>query len=150
MSHKALRLLIEDISKQLGDDVEFTYARKSDFNLLRDKRYPFISLDPLSSSAVFADNNAFNYTKTWTINMAFYGLDQEGSDQDQYKRILDEMDVMVDSFVTKLNFTSQDDTITLSNISQQPFIKATDDILTGWYLSFNIQVPDNWNYCRDC
>lgn len=151
MSHKGIRSLIEITAKSLGDNIEFTYARKSDFNVLRDKKYPFIALDPLVSVATFSDNNTFNYSKTWTANMAFYDLDVESSDGDQYREILDRMDDLIDKFITKLNFTSQDvDGIIITSINQQPFVKATADILTGFFLSFNIQVPDNWDYCRDC
>lgn len=151
MSHKGIRYLIENISKALADDIQFTYARKSDFNQIRDKKYPFISLDPLSASSSFAVDNTFNYSKVWTAEMAFYGLDNAASDGDEYREILDEMDKLVDTFVTRLNFTSQDhDGLLITNINQQPFIKATKDILTGYYLTFNITVPDNWDYCNGC
>jgi len=81
VSHKALRLLIENTAKKLGDDIQFTYARTSDFNLLRNKRYPFISLDTPTVTASYTENS-FNYTKTWTCSMAFYELDKESSSQE--------------------------------------------------------------------
>lgn len=152
MSHKGIRLLIEDASKSLGDDIQFTYGRTSDFNLLRGKRYPFISCDPLSSAPVYAVNNVTNYMKAWSVQMAFYQLDKEHSDQNDYKLILDEMDALVDNFVNRLNtytFTQciDSDDIIITNISQQPFVKATADILTGYILSFTVTVSDKFNYC---
>lgn len=152
MSHKGIRLLIQDAAQSLGDDIQFTYARSSDFNVMRDKRYPFITLDPLSSVPVYADNNVSNYMKTWQAQMAFYQLDQEASSQEQYALILDEMDGYVDNFINKLNFYSDSQTINsnqivITNITQTPFIKATADILTGYILAFRLQVNDQFNYC---
>lgn len=157
MSHKGIRLLIEDTAKRLGDDIQFTYAKQSDFNILRDKRYPFISLDPLVASAGFAVNNTSNYTKVWSVSMAFYELDSVSSTQDEYAIILDEVDNLVDRFITKINEYGgtennnvfNEDNIIIQSISQQPFVKAMADVLTGYLVSFQIVVPDNWNYCID-
>jgi hypothetical protein len=151
VSHKGIRSLIETTAKSLGDDIQFTYARTSDFNAMRDKRYPFIALDTLSTNSQFAVNNSYNYSKTWLINMAFYGLDNRESIGDDYKKILDDMDVLVDGFITKLNVTTQDSAgLLITAINQVAFVKTTDDILTGFLLSFSITVPDNWNYCDGC
>lgn len=147
MSHKGTRLLIEDVSKSLGDNIKFTYARTEDFNVMRDKVYPFITLEPLNATASFTVNNVSNYMKVFNATLTFYQLDKESSIGDDYKKILDDMDHLVDQFITKLNFFSNNDEIIIQNINQQPFIKATADILTGWILTFQIVTPDNWNYC---
>jgi hypothetical protein len=148
VSHKGIRLLIENTAKSLGDDIQFTYARASDFNVMRDKRYPFITLDPLTANAEYSTDGTSNYTKTFNASMAFYGLDKEASIQEEYALILDEMDAYVDNFVQKLNLVDQP--ILISAINQTPFVKATGDVLTGFLLSFQIQVPDNYDYCADC
>lgn len=155
MSHKGVRKLIEDVAKQLGDDIQYTYARTSDFNNLRDKRYPFISTDPLNSAPFFSVNNTHNYTKRWSVQMAFYQLDNEASDQTQYAQILDEADDLVDQFINRLNLYAFErpelDGILITGISQTPFIKATADILTGYILTFTLETPDTFNYCGlDC
>jgi len=156
MSHKGIRLLIEDVAKSLGDDIQFTYARTSDFNNLRDKRYPFISLDPLTSVPFYAIDNTRNYMKRWAAQMAFYQLDNESSDQTQYAKILDEMDTYVDNFLNTLNMKAtglcvDSDDILITNMGQQSFIKTTADTLTGWILTLQIEVSDQFNYCEiDC
>lgn len=153
MSHKGIRLLIKDVAQSLGDDIQFTYARPSDFNVMRDKRYPFISMDLLSSSPAYAVDNVQNYTKTWTVQMAFYQLDNESSTQDEYSQILDFTDDLVDNFINKLNFYSlKSDQILITNIGQTGFVKVMADILTGHILTFNIQAMDDFNYCglNDC
>jgi hypothetical protein len=151
MSHKGIRLLIEKTAKSLGDDIQFTYARASDFNQLRNKRYPFISLGLLTANSSYAVNNAQNYTKVWSCNMSFFELDKAASIENEIALILDETDVLVDTFINRINFytTSQEGDIIITAINQTPFVKETADILTGQLLSFNIQVPDNWNYCEN-
>jgi len=159
MGHKGVRLLIETTSYSLGDDIQFTYARTSDFNIMTDKRYPFVSLDMVQASSSFAVDNSYNYVKVWACQMAFYQLDFEDSVQDEYAKILDFTDRLVDDFITKLNFYINNDTLTfgsdqivITNINQTPFLKSTKDILSGHILTFNLQVPDNWDYCanNDC
>lgn len=146
MSHKGIRLLIENTAKKLGDDIQFTYARASDFNMLRDKRYPFISLGLLSSGTIYSVNNTSNYFKTWNVTMAFYELDKMASIQSEYALILDSTDILLDSFIQKLN---RNDEITILAINQTPFVKDFTDILTGHILTFQLQVPDDWEYCAD-
>jgi hypothetical protein len=152
MSHKGIRSLIEDVSKSLGNDIQFTYARTSDFNQIRDKRYPFITLDPISAVPTFSVNNTSNYMKTWACSMAFYMLDKEASVESEYAEILDSTDTLVDNFINKLNFYAYNqcitsDEIVITSVNQTPFIKATADILTGHLLTFNLQVTDQFNYC---
>lgn len=149
VSHKSVRLLIESTAKSLADDIQFTYARTSDFNVMRDKKYPFITLDPLNSVPQFTQNGV-TYIKAWSCNMAFYQLDKEGSIQDEYAVILDQMSNYVDKFVNKLNLYSyQSDIITIENINQTAFIKATADTLTGYLLTFTLLAQDDFDYCAD-
>jgi hypothetical protein len=148
VSHKGIRLLIQDVAQSLGDDIQFTYARTSDFNVLRDKRYPFITLDPITAGISYADNDVSNYSKVWSLQLAFYQLDTAASLQDEYSKILDEVDGYVDKFINKLNFYSQQsDKIILTSINQTPFIKATADTLTGYIITMSVQVMDDFNYC---
>lgn len=149
MSHKGIRLLIQDTAQSLGDDIQFDYARTSDFNVTASsQRYPFITLDLLSAIPEYTVDGVSNYMKRWLCNMAFYGLDSSGSTQDEYEKILDDMDVLIDKFINKLNFYSLEaDTIIISSVNQQPFVKATSAILTGFTLTFQIQQSDQFNYC---
>jgi hypothetical protein len=152
VSHKGIRLLLEDTARSLGDDIQFDYGRTSDFNQLRDKRYPFISSGLFTAQPSFAVNNVTNYSKLWRGEVTFYNLDKEDSGQDQYALILDEMDDLLDRFVNKLNTYSYNTCITSDDIvitfgQQTAFIKATADILTGWIIPIEIRVTDDFNYC---
>jgi hypothetical protein len=151
VSHKGIVKLIEDTAKSLADDMQFSYGRASDVNMLRDKRYPFIALDPLRSSAEYAVDGTSNYSKSWIVNMAFYFLDKEESTQDEYRKLLDDADILVDQFINKLNFYSlKSDSIVITGISQDPVIKVMADIITGYIISFTITANDDFNYCYDC
>lgn len=152
MSHKGIRLLIQDVAKSLGDDIQFSYARTSDVNILRDKRYPFIALDLMPASATYATDDVQNYSKSWNASMAFYELDDMASTQEEYSKILDSTDELVDNFINKLNFYSlKSDSIIITSINQTPFVKQLADVLTGHILSFTITVLDDFNYCGfDC
>lgn len=153
MSHKGIRLLIQDAAQSLGDDIQFDYARTSDFNVTASaQRYPFITLDLLSAIPEYTVNGVSNYMKRWLCNMAFYGLDKEGSTQDEYEKILDDADDLVDKFLNKLNFYSEkSDTLLIASVNQTPFLKVGSAILTGFTLSFQLQQTDQFNYCGlDC
>lgn len=149
MSHKGIRLLIQDTAQSLGDDIQFDYARTSDFNQqASSRRYPFITLDLLNAIPAYTVNGVSNYMKTWLCSMAFYGLDTAGSTQDEYEKILDSLDDLVDKFLNKLNFYSaKSDVITVASINQTAFVKATSAKLTGFTLTFQLQQADDFNYC---
>ena len=149
MSHKGIRLLIENTAKGLGDDIQFTYGRDSDFDVMRDKRYPFIVLGLITSTASYTVNNTSNFVKNWNISMAFYELDTVGSSQEEYSLILDDTDKLVDTFIQRLNFFSENDTIVITTVNSTPFVKSLADVLTGHLLTFQIQAPDDWNYCEN-
>lgn len=150
MSHKGLRTLLQDTAQSLGDDILVVYGRDTDFNQMRNKRFKAINIAPITAGAEFSIDGVYNYSKTWNVSIAFYDLDKEASLQSEYSKILDDIDVLVDSFITKLNFyTQQSDGILISSITQTPFIKALADILTGYILTFSVQLTDDFNYCLD-
>lgn len=155
MSHKAVRQLIRDTAKSLGDSIEFVYARKTDFNSIRDKKYPFIQLELLNSSASLNENNV-TLNASYPVAMTFYQLDSLTGAEDETTNILDITDDLVQSFMRKMNlysFTEDDSVvvstknITLSNFKMQSFVKMTTDCLTGWILTFDMEVPDYFDYC---
>jgi hypothetical protein len=152
VSHKGIRLLLEDTARSLGDDIQFDYGRTSDFNQIPNKRYPFVSVLPLNATGSFTVNNTHNYVKTYQVISIFYQIDQMASDQSQYALVMDEMNELADKFIVKLNFYidgcfPDSDNLVITNITQQPLIKETGDILTGYIMTFSLQVSDDFNYC---
>lgn len=159
MSHKKVRLYIENIARSLGDNVQFTYARASDFNVMRDKKYPFVVLDPLTSTPEYSDTGILFIN--WNVQLAFYEIDDASSDQDQYSSILDDMHELVMQFMARLNLSENEASYTSSGfgigdsaypsgITMQPFIKVGADILTGWILGFSLNVYTHNCIDNDC
>jgi len=150
MSHKSIRKLIEDAATGLQDDIDYTYGKTTDFNQEEKKSFTYINTSPLNSIPGFRTDGT-NYMKQWNVQMAFLKIDKEDSDQEDYSQILDEMDKLVDRFIVNLNFfQAKSDSFVLTVTSQDPAIKVMADIVTGWILSFNILVNDDFEYCEDC
>jgi hypothetical protein len=159
MSHKAVREFIGDIARSLRDDVKFGYGRSSDFNQIKDKKFPYIWLDPLSSTTEINTDAGYTISETYTCNLVFYRFDSPDSTENQYKLILDETDKLVQEFIRKTNddltaYTELSNTLnthntSISAISKQAVIKVMTDCLTGWVLTFNLTVPDTFDYCSE-
>jgi hypothetical protein len=147
--HESIHTLIKDTAQSLADNVEFAYETPAGFDQIRNQRYPFVVLDPPRAVPGYTVNNVSNYSKIWLIQMAFYAADKAAATGNESAKILDDMDAFVDDFINKLNFYSdQASDIVLTSFSQEPFIKSTANILTGYILTFQMQVPDNFDYCK--
>ncbi len=153
MSHKSVRLLIRDTVKSIRTDVNYTYARPSDFNIVAQfDGQPFVTLDAMTASPSYATDGVYNYVKSWNCAMAFYEFDKADQDIDHTAKVLDRMDDFVDKFLNKLNtYMTDSDSILISGITQTPAIKVTANIISGYTLSFSLQVQDDFDYCSvDC
>ena len=150
MSHQSIRLLIEDTVKALQDDIDYTYGRKTDFNQKGKSLFTFVNTSPLVAVPGYrANNGTTNYMKAWSVEMVFLRISAQTPEK--YIEVLDEMDGLVDDFLNRLNFfESQSDQLVVQSINQQPVINAMADILTGYLLTFQILVNDNYEYCVDC
>jgi hypothetical protein len=149
VSHLSVRTLLEDVAKSLADKMQFGYGRRSEFNFKENKRYPFIWLLPLNATR---RNNNGTVTKVWNIAILFLDKDAADSNDKQTAKIHDEMDVMVDRYVHNLEmwYLRESDTvgeITITNPNQQPFYKDDSDINSGWLLTFQLEVSDDFIYC---
>lgn len=156
MSHRSVVQLIKDAATSLGDNIQFGYGQRTDFNskqkdVLFDQ--PWVWLIPLTANPVYTTNGGTeNYQKQWNCFMLFLQQDQSDSIETQYKPILDNMDELVDKFVNRLNDWSMKSTdtvgaVTIRNFNQGALIKNDADIFTGWFLSFQLITSDDFEYC---
>lgn len=145
MSHQAVRALIEDTVRKIQDDIKFFYGPEPYFNEEEKNAFTFCNLAPLRSAPGYTVNNVFNYTKVWTVQMAFYKHDDKS--KRKFPDILDVTDDLVDRFVNRLN---QEQDLTITAVSSEPMIEVLADVLTGHLLTFSIQVADNFQYCEEC
>lgn len=152
MSHQSVRLLLQDVAKSLADNIQFSAGRHSEFNMIPNKSYPWIWLLPITAQPDFAVNSVEHYQKTWNIALMFFDKDAFDATQGPSNDILDQQDETVDKFIHRLNDWSYklSDTvgaITLRGFNQQPFYKDDAGIHTGWLLTFQMVVPDDFEYC---
>lgn len=165
MSHKAVRLLLQDVARSLGNKVQFGYGRLSDFNAIKDKKYPYVWADPLEIAPSFTEDR-YNYTKIFDVSVNFMTMEREGeaATEKDYPLNMDDMSDLADQFINKLNADSpgaEDNTISLATqkllitgMNLSPYIKRFSDVVTGYNLSFKLTVPDTFDYCslygNDC
>lgn len=154
MSHQAVRTLISDTLKSIDDSVLFAYARASDFNSMGIKDDKRVRLDPLRQSLEYSEN--YNLSKQYQVVIIFYKLDSIQGAEEETATILDQMDLLSDKFLNKLNLfefneDSTDEVSTqnteITSIRKEPIIKVTADCVSGWVVSFNFTVPDTFDYC---
>ena len=151
MSHYSIRKLIQDTATGLQDDIHYSYGKDTDFNQEQKNRFLLVNTSLLTATAGYRVNNVSNYMKQWTVQMVFYKFDREDSTSEEYSKILDQTDKLVDQFINDLNLYSQDsDSIVIQGVSQQPFVKVMADILTGHMLTFQMLVNDTFDYCKEC
>lgn len=151
MSHKSVRLLLEDVAKSLSDKVQFGYGRRSEFNMIENKRYPYIWLLPLTAGRRFINDDGTR-TKTWNVAIVFLDADAADADAKQTEKIHDELDETVDKYLQRLddwfyNSTDIVGTITLRNDNQQSFYKDDAGIHSGWLVTFQLTTSDDFLYC---
>lgn len=153
MSHKSVRDFLEAKVLGLGDHVKFGYGRASDFNAIKDKGYPYVWCDPLTSTLNIIDGLVA--TETYNVTLVFYKYDKADSTEEEYKLILDSTDSLVQQFIRDLNEDLESGSLStlvtgnteLSAITKEPVIKVMADVLTGWIVTFSLTVPDKFDYC---
>lgn len=151
MSHRSVRLLLEDVAKSLADNIQFGYGRRSEFNMIEGKSYPYIWLMPLTGGRRFINNNTTK-TKTWNVAILFLDVDRADANEKESERIHDEQDDTVDKYLQRLDDWSQTSKdilgdLTIQNDNQVPFYKDDSGIHTGWFVTFQIVVSDQFEYC---
>ena len=82
MEYAAVQSLISDTVSSLGYEVMFGHGRESDFNQMKDRKYPLMWLDPMTVSASTPDT--FENTESWAVTIVCLvkaNLDDKSSDQ---------------------------------------------------------------------
>lgn len=153
MLYSSLYSLLEDTATNLPFNVEFAHGRGSDINIFSSNNESFlIWLSPLKSSGVFP-NQGNRLFRNWTIELAFYKGDTIDGTNEDTLAILETVDKVVLKYILDLNDSIQSNTdigddVTITNYSQEPFIKVTKNILSGHLATFNINLPDDFRYCQ--
>jgi hypothetical protein len=152
MVYESLYNLLNSVASNLDYDVEFAHGRGSDINIFSsNNKSIMIWLSPMRATGSFP-NQGNRLFKNYTIELGFYQVDQHDSTNVQTREILESTDKAATDYILSLNTTIPDldgisDEVSITNISQLPFIKISTHILTGHVVTFNILLPDDFNYC---
>lgn len=149
MAHGAVVDFLKSKVEGLGDDVKFGYGRATDFNQIKDKKYPYVWCDPLTSTIAVTEESLLS-VEVYNVSLVFYKYDRADSTEEQYKLILNETDTLVRQFLRDIHEDFTDDVsesvrsanTRIENISKEPVIKVMADVLTGWIVRFTLTVPD--------
>lgn len=146
----AIRELLEDASQQITNKVEFFWgADVHDVNVFSDKLpLDYIWMTPLEYTGTFPTN--YRLFKSYSIILYFYRQDTTDSSDKDRRDIVEAMDEIVTHFVLKLRelLEYQQREFDFTDITVSNFFKQTTKILSGKQLSFTLNVPDDFEYCK--
>jgi hypothetical protein len=152
MLYQSLYSLLSTTASSLPFDNEFHHGRGSDINVFsNNNRQTLIWLSPMVATGSFP-NKLNRLFKAYRIELAFYQRDAIDNTNEQTRDILYTADKVLTKYLLDLNDEVVDidngvDDVEITNINQEPFIRVTSHILTGFLVTFNITLPDDFNYC---
>lgn len=152
MVYGSLYNLLKGVADDLGFDVEFQHGRTSDINVFADNnKSVLIWLTPLKRTGSFL-NRSNRLFLNWSVELAFYQKDDKDSDNEGSLSILKTSDKILLKYLLDLNqevvdIDNASDDVEIVNINVTPFIKQTSHVMTGHIVTFNITLPDDFNYC---
>jgi hypothetical protein len=152
MLYKSLYNLLKEVADDLPLDNEFNHGRGSDLNIFADNnKSTLIWMSPLRASGSFP-NQTNRLFRNYTVELFFYNQDDISGSNDDTRAILELTDKLATKYILDLNQKVLDDDnisddVTITNISEEAVIKVNKQILTGQLLTFNILLPDDFDYC---
>jgi len=161
MNYNALYKFLRDISQSLDLSVKFFHGRKEILNLTSPNRPLYIYSLPFTSSGSLTATT-MQVNEVWQANLIFYMQDQGDSaiDQNQENSMQAEIEILtiVENAASKFihyvneNELNEDlslaaDKLTINSFTKSPAIKDTAQMLTGFLVTLNLLVPDDFDYC---
>lgn len=161
MNYSALYKYLRDISQSLDLSVKFFHGRKEFLNLTQPNKPLYIYSLPFTSTGSLT-GTTMQVNETWQVNLIFYMQDKADSaiDQNQENSIQAEIEILtiVENASSKfLHYVNENqltddlseaaDRLTVVSFNKSPAIKDTAQMLTGFLLTLNLLVPDDFDYC---
>ncbi len=159
MNYQSLYDFIEDISQNLDQSVKFFHGRKEILLSTTPSKGLFVFCLPFNSAGVI---NGGQINETWVVNLIFYQYDKPDSaiDQNDQDTMQDEIRTLTiteqsaNRFIRlangntiNANLEAASEKLSIPTFSKNPAIKDTAQLLTGFTLTMNIIVPDDFDYC---
>jgi len=160
MNYQSLYDFIHDISQELNQSVKFFHGRKEMLIQTTPDKGLYVFCLPFQSTGGVIGGAQFN--ETWEVNLLFYQYDTADSainqnDQDVIQEEIKTLTVTSQSanrFLRLVHGNTVNDTLeaaseklTISSFSKSPAIKDTAMLLTGFAVTMNLIVPDDFDYC---
>lgn len=138
--------------------LQFDAGRLTEFNKVKDKKFPFIWVETLVPDSDFQTSGSM-LIDSWSTVIHVALLDKTDSVQDEYEALVDQADYIAQQLIWQYNVNLMNSTVVsttnqslykkiqLSGISRPPFIKKHADVLTGVALTFTLTTPNTTNVC---
>ena len=148
-NYQAIYDLVNQASQQISYPVDFKWGEVSDIQQFKgDYSKTVLWLMPPTWTGSFP-NNLNRILKTYQITIYVAQKDRQGSSPEQRSKITFDCDGVVTEFLIKLkdNIANQNREIGFENLNVQAFYRQTDEQHTGLQVQFNLEVPDDFEYC---
>lgn len=146
MKRREVRMFLLGAINGTNDSINFNSGRITEFNSQRNNQYPYAWLESLKVDTEIL--NGMAPIDTWDVVLHIAKKDDQGSKAEEYEEIVDQCDEIAQVLNYQINnVASGYKTITMSDVSREPFIKKHADCTTGVILSMRLIIPDKTNVC---
>ena len=142
MEYLDVKTLIENTIGSFGYEVMFGHGRDSDFNQMKDRKYPLVWLDPMVFNA--SNPNTFDNTESWTISMVFLVKATAPDDSNTQNSLVNFSEQIARDFIANLD---SNEGLEFGNKPElKPLHRTTFgvDHTSGCILTFNLIVYDTY------
>lgn len=160
-AHTSIVTLFEDVTKALSDKLSFGYGSGDDFNSLKNKKFGYVWLDPITGTFGTVDSQVGS-TIEWAISINFVDLDEKAGNEKETAKVWSSEFQMMEKWLHKLdqmflNPSEDDPNYTLNTIASQGVEiqnpqftnrrKITKELASGWNLKFTFITQTTFDYC---
>lgn len=146
MTRAEVRNFIRDGVNLITPAIEFGSGDVPDFNSFRGHSYPSVWCNPISVSGSNPTSGAPQ--DEWKIELIIGKKDAQDSTPEDYEQLIDDCDEIAQKLTYNYNLiVSGYKLVTLTGREREPFIKKFADCISGVYLRFTINSPDQTNLC---
>lgn len=155
-AHTSIVTLFEDVTKSLSNKISFGNGSGDDFNSLKNKKFPYVWVDPITGKFDTVDSQVGS-SLTWTVVINFVDLDDKTGNEKETSRVWSGEFEFMEKWLHKLDQefvnpepsagTIESSRVEIQNPTFRPRRKITNDLATGWTLTFQFITPTNFDYC---
>lgn len=147
MKRSEIRTFLETGVNAINPSMPFGSGRISEWNSSRSNEYPGTWWESIRPTEVELINNNLPQDG-WPVRLHIGKKDAADSSAVQYEQIIDDCDYIAQQLIRQYNqVVENSNTVTITNIDREPFVKKNADVISGVILSFTLTGPDKTNLC---